>query len=141
MVGGSPLRVLRLSEAGARAIADWRVPAAVGERPARGALARRLLDAGILSPHPAPAAPASTLTVVVPTRDRPAQLARCLASVRASSPRSPVLVVDDASRDPAAVRGVCAEDRAAVIRRDVSGERGRPATAGLPPARRRMWRS
>jgi len=71
VVGGSPLRVLRLSEAGARAIADWRVPAAVGERPARGALARRLLDAGILSPHPAPAAPASTLTVVVPTRDRP----------------------------------------------------------------------
>ena len=124
LVGGSPLRVLRLTEEGARAIGDWGAPSPVGERPARRALARRLLDAGVLSPHPAPAAPTSALTVVVPARDRPAQLARCLEGVRASCPRSPVVVVDDGSRDPAAVHAVCAQHGVAVIRHDVSAGSG-----------------
>ena len=33
LVGGSPLRVLRLTEVGARAIGDWGAPSPVGERP------------------------------------------------------------------------------------------------------------
>jgi mycofactocin system glycosyltransferase len=119
LVGGSPLRVLRLSEDGARAIADWRAPSPVGERPSRRALARRLLDAGVLSPHPAPAARASALTVVVPARDRPARLARCLEGVRASCPRSPIVVVDDGSDDPAAVRASCTQHGVTVIRHHV----------------------
>ena len=127
----SSLRVLRLSTGGARAIGDWGLPSPVGVGPARRALARRLLDAGVLSPHPAPAAPTSALTVVVPVRDRPGQLARCLEGVRASCPRSPVLVVDDGSRDPAAVHAVCAEHRVAVIRRDVSGGAGAARNSGL----------
>ena len=91
VVGGSPLRVLRLTEDGARAIEDWRSPSPVGKRPARRALARRLLDAGVLWPYPTPAAPASALTVVVPARDRPVRLGRCLESIRASCPGCPVI--------------------------------------------------
>ena len=116
LVGGAPLRVLRLSEVGAGAICDWRVASPVGQWPARRALARRLLDAGVLAPHPVPAAPASAVTVVVPVRDRPAELARCLEAVRGSCPEAPVVVVDDGSRDRAAVRSVCTEQGAAVIR-------------------------
>jgi cellulose synthase/poly-beta-1,6-N-acetylglucosamine synthase-like glycosyltransferase len=48
-----------------------------------------------------------TATVVVPTRDRPAQLAACLAALDAqTAPQVEVVVVDDASRDPAAVAAV-----------------------------------
>ena len=50
LVGGSPVRVLRLTAGGARQVAGWLdgepVPDSVGSR----ALARRLLDAGIVHP-------------------------------------------------------------------------------------------
>ncbi len=50
IVGGSPVRVLRLTPAGARQVASWfagtPVPSGAGAR----ALARRLLDAGIAHP-------------------------------------------------------------------------------------------
>jgi mycofactocin glycosyltransferase len=131
LVGGTPLRVLRLTAEGARAIAEWGAPSPVGDLPARRALARRLLDAGVLSPYPARAAPTSALTVVVPTRDRPAHLARCLEAVRASCPQSPIVVVDDGSRDPAAVHAACAEHGVAVIRHDVSGGAAAARNSGL----------
>ena len=43
------------------------------------------------------------MTVVIPVRDRHAELARCLAGL-AEAPR--VIVVDDGSRDPAAISSV-----------------------------------
>ena len=59
LVGGSPVRVLRLTPAGARQVAAWfagePVPPGAGAR----ALARRLLDAGIA--HPDFAAPGGLL--------------------------------------------------------------------------------
>jgi mycofactocin system glycosyltransferase len=118
LVGGSPFRVLRLTEDGARAISEWETPSPVGECLARRVLARRLLDVDILAAHPAPAAAMSALTVVVPVRDRPAQLARCLDAVLTTCPESPVIVVDDGSRDRAAVHAVCLERGVAVSRHD-----------------------
>jgi mycofactocin system glycosyltransferase len=120
LVGGSPFRVMRLTEAGARTVAGWQAPAPVGEQPAHRDLARRLLDAGILSAEPGPAAPTPELAVVVPVRDRPVELARCLDSVAASCPASPVVVVDDGSADPAAIEAVCLARGARVIRHDAS---------------------
>src|SRR5918996_2516463 len=90
--GGSPLRVLRLSRAGAELVSRWRAGAAVGDGLDERRLARRLLDAGIAHPeppaagdpsHPDPPAAGdpARLTVVVPVRDRPAELARCLAAI------------------------------------------------------------
>jgi len=110
IVGGSPVRVLRLTPAGARQVGGWfagtPLPAGAGAR----ALARRLLDAGIAHPDLAAVRPATgesggtaarafaapvdavsaeetrcpgpaEVTVVIPVRDRHTELARCLAGL------------------------------------------------------------
>jgi len=51
LVGGSPLRLLRLSPAGARRVAAWWQGEPVGEALAERRLARRLLDAGLAHPQ------------------------------------------------------------------------------------------
>jgi glycosyltransferase involved in cell wall biosynthesis len=58
------------------------------------------------------------ISVVVPTRDRPERLATCLAALeRQTTPRLEILVVDDASRDAAAVAAVVAgAPRARLVR-------------------------
>src|SRR5690348_15272987 len=52
LVGGSPVRVLRLTPAGARQVAAWLSGAPVPANTAARTLARRLLDAGIAHPEP-----------------------------------------------------------------------------------------
>jgi mycofactocin system glycosyltransferase len=156
LVGGSPVRVLRLTPAGARQVAAWfagePVPSGAGAR----TLARRLLDAGIAHPdfaapgaavaqpvgtahRPVPAPPGTPrspatadVTVVIPVRDRHAELARCLSGLR-GLPH--VIVVDDASADPQAIRRIAAEHGAAVIRRPVNGGPGAARNTGLAAAR------
>lgn len=58
------------------------------------------------------------LSVVVPTRDRPARLAVCLAALeRQTAPQLEIVVVDDASRDARAVaEAVAAVPRARLVR-------------------------
>ena len=101
--GGSPARVLRLTGAGQRALAELR------DGPVRstagGTLARRLTDAGLAHPRPPALAGPPDVTVVIPVRDRPELLDRCLTAL---GRRYPVLVVDDGSLDPAAIAGVAA---------------------------------
>ena len=95
ITGGYPTRVLRLSPAGARHVTGWWSGAPVPGHPKARVLARRLLDTGIA--HPAPdgallisgltSGPASgapgpdDVTVVIPVRDRAAELARCLGGL------------------------------------------------------------
>jgi hypothetical protein len=133
VVGGSPLRLVSLTERGARVLAGWSapVPAPVGDAPGRRRLARRLLDAGLLTPHPAPEPSTAQLTVIVPARDRPAALARCLNAIAAACPDSPVIVVDDGSADPASVRAACAARGARLL---VGGD---PEPRGPAAARNR----
>jgi mycofactocin glycosyltransferase len=104
MVGGSPARLVRLGARAARLLDGGRLTVA---DPASAALARRLLDAGVVHPRPAPA-PAQDTTVVIPIRDRAGQLDRLLAALRADPATSglPVLVVDDGSEDPRALARV-----------------------------------
>ena len=135
LLGGVPLRLVRLSPAGARVAAAW----ARGERPAAdGArmLARRLLDAGIAHPRPSGAgAPRlDEVTVIVPVRDRPRQLRRCLAAVAAAErpgagPRR--LVVDDGSQDAEAVAAVAAQAGARLLRRERAGGPAAARNSGL----------
>jgi glycosyltransferase involved in cell wall biosynthesis len=68
------------------------------------------------------------LSVVVPTRDRPAALARCLGALaRQTAPSLEVVVVDDASHDARAVRDAVA--RACPTARVVPGPGRGPAAA------------
>ena len=114
--GGSPARVLRLTDAGQAA---WReLRAAPVCSAASGMLARRLTDAGLA--HPRPPRPTMTpdVTVVVPAYDRAHLLDRCLAALGHDNP---VLVVDDGSADEAAVAEVAARHGARLLRRAANG--------------------
>jgi mycofactocin glycosyltransferase len=140
LAGGYPVRVLRLTPSGARRVAGWWSGTPVPDDPRARALARRLLDAGIAHPAPGPGAPESPLglddvTVVIPVRDRQAELARCLAGL-SGCPRGPaaVIVVDDGSGDPAAMARVASGAGARVLRRPVNGGPGAARNTGLAAA-------
>ena len=144
ITGGYPTRVLRLTGAGARHVAGWWSGTPVPGNPKARALARRLLDTGIAHPAldgtgPVSTGPVSTgpaaqpgpdeVTVVIPVRDRAAALARCLAGL-AEARR--VIVVDDGSRDPAAIASAAAG--AGVLRRPVNGGPAAARNTGLAAA-------
>ncbi len=109
--GGQPARVLRLSAAGAAALARLR------QGPVRetveGRVARRLTDAGLAHPVPPAGTASPEVTVVVPVLDRPAALERCLASLGG---HHPVVVVDDGSVDEWAIRETAARHGASLVR-------------------------
>ena len=75
---------------------------------------------------PGPAQP--DVTVVIPARDRPAYLDRCLAAL---GPGYPVIVVDDGSRQAAEIAGLCRWHGATLIRRPASGGPGPARNDGL----------
>ena len=96
LLGGSPLRLFRISERARQLVARWKARAPVG--PGRGAqlLARRLVSSGAFAARPDDGALGPPdVTVVVPVRDRPAQLDRVLGALRGMD----CIVVDDASAD------------------------------------------
>ena len=121
LIGGSPFRMMRLSEAGARTVDRW-IDGAPVRTGAEATLARRLLDAGSMHPLVSPAADRDA-TVVTPVRDEPA-----LTTLPTGD--RPTIVVDDGSSPP-----IGPIDGARVIRRDVSGGPGAARTDGLALAR------
>ena len=147
LLGGSPTRLLRLTTAGARQVAGWWAGVPVPDNRQARALARRLLDAGIA--HPAldagPAPGPADVTVVIPVRDRHAELTRCLAALNRTAPNRaapnraglglPIIVVDDCSADPAAIAAIAAAAGARVLRRPVNGGAGAARNMGLAAAR------
>jgi mycofactocin glycosyltransferase len=126
LFGGSPARALRLSAAGRAALAELRAGPVCSA--AGGALARRLTDAGLAHPRPPAAAAAADVTVLIPVRDRPQELDRCLAALGGIYP---VLVVDDGSADQAATAAVAARHGATLIRRPVAGGPASARNTGL----------
>ena len=133
LVGGQPIRVLRLRTAGAARVDGWAAGEPIGRAPGGRALARRLLDAGIAHPRPpAGAGPAATdVTVVIPVRDRAGGLAETL---QALEPTAPVVVVDDGSQVPVGpMTTSMSTDGVAVIRHD--------APRGPAAARNTGWRA
>jgi mycofactocin glycosyltransferase len=105
LLGGSPLRLLRLSARARELLAGDRL---VVRDATSAELAARLLDAGLASPD-LPPRPADDVTVVIPVRDRPYALARLLTALRRDPATAslPVVVVDDGSTAPVApVAGV-----------------------------------
>ena len=87
-----------------------------------------LTDSGLAHPVP-PALPvAPAVTVIVPVRDRAELLGRCLAGFSAGSL---VVVVDDASLDPAAIAQITARHGARLIRREINGGPAAARNTGL----------
>jgi mycofactocin glycosyltransferase len=116
LFGGSPARLLRLSAAGVRAFGELRFRPVMS--PDTGRLARRLTDTGLAHPRPPASGQPLEVTVVIPVRDRAGALDSCLSALGA---RYPVIVVDDGSRDPAAVARLCDAHGARLQRRPVPG--------------------
>jgi mycofactocin system glycosyltransferase len=130
LVGGSPYRLLRLGPAGARHVAGWWAGEPVAGPPAVQALARRMLAAGMAHPVPAAGPDPRDVTVVIPVRDRTPELRLCLAGLRGCH----VIVVDDGSRDPAAVAAVAAAAGARCLHRAVNGGPAAARNTGLAAA-------
>jgi mycofactocin glycosyltransferase len=116
LFGGSPPRLMRLNPAGVRALEQLRCQP-VGSADT-GRLARRLTDAGLAHPRPPALGGPPSVTVVIPVRDRPAGLERCLTALRGAFP---VIVVDDGSQDAASVARLCHQHGALLLRREVPG--------------------
>ena len=98
VLGGSPIRLFRISARAQRLVRRWQAGHVVGDRPGARLLARRLVSSGAYVPRPTSPAPDFThddVTVVVPVRDRPEELDRLLGIVGDLA----CVVVDDASAD------------------------------------------
>ncbi|GAA4871979.1 mycofactocin biosynthesis glycosyltransferase MftF [Saccharopolyspora cebuensis] len=105
LLGGSPLRVLRLGAAGAALVGRWLDGDPVTPRAAERALADRIVHSGLAHPrYPASRWGPADVAVVIPVRDDTAGAARVADAVAGVAD---VLVVDDGSAAPvpgAAVR-------------------------------------
>lgn len=135
VVGGAPVRVLRLGPGGAGAVDALARGLPAGAVTGGRRLARRLADAGIAHPRPHPATlHRGDVAVVIPVRDRPAGLAATLAGLRCPDGVE-IIVVDDGSVDraaiAAAVRGAGIPAR--LLRHQVA--------AGPAAARNTGWRA
>ena len=99
LIGGAPVRVLKLTAAGAERVDGWMAGRPVGPGRAAGELAARLADASLALPVP-PATPGAwrpAVAIVVPVRDDPAGLAVTTDVLAATAGGVPVIVVDDGS--------------------------------------------
>ncbi len=132
LLGGSPLRLLRLTAEGAAAVCSMREGVTMAEigadRPgSRARLVRRLLASGMV--HPRQGAPGPShrdVAVVVPVRDRAEELPRLLAHL---GPVGEVVVVDDGSIDDSG--SVAEQAGARVLRRARSGGPAAARNTGL----------
>jgi mycofactocin system glycosyltransferase len=114
LLGGSPLRLFRISERARELVDRWRNGAAVGPRRSAQILARRLASGGAFNPEPTSSTLGPTdVTVVVPVRDRPAQLDRLLDQLEGEG--LACIVVDDASADAGATKEIAERHGAAFM--------------------------
>lgn len=130
LLGGSPLRLLRLSQRGATVVDDLVDGSPVGSGGVRGRLARRLLDGGLAHPVPL-TTPDLSVAFVIPVRDHADDLADLLDGIAPVAADRTVLVVDDGSAAPDAIEAAVA-GRGRILRH----ERSR----GPAAARNTGWR-
>jgi len=111
LIGGSPLTAFRLSGRARRLLAGDKVTVT---DESTGRIADRLLATNLGIPDLLNVAETTVeaLTVVIPVRDRTAQLNRTLAALAPLA----CVVVDDASEDPAAIAAVAARHAAQLLR-------------------------
>jgi mycofactocin system glycosyltransferase len=130
IAGGSPWKLMRLTDQGAGLVAQWLDGRALNGDPAAGVLARRLVDGGLLHPARTPRAPhPGEVDLVVPVRDAVEQLEALLRC--ASSPGLRVVVVDDGSVDGPAHARIAESHGASLVRRESPGGPAAARNTGL----------
>ncbi|MGZ4729792.1 MAG: mycofactocin biosynthesis glycosyltransferase MftF [Acidimicrobiales bacterium] len=135
LIGGSPMRLMRMTAAGSRLVDRLASGEELGTGTGARRLARRLLDRGMAHPRVVPsAAGADEVTVVIPVFDRAAGLERTLAAIaRADVLPGAIVVVDDGSPGdgPAAAAAVAAAAGARFVARPGRGGPGAARNSGL----------
>ncbi len=125
LLGGTPVRLLRLSPTAQRLLANGRVEVCDDTS---AQLARTLLDATVAHPRPGGGPSRQDVTVVIPVRDNHSGLCRLVMSL----PALRVIVVDDGSERPVDTSGfpdsVCRVD---VIRHEYSRGPAAARNSGL----------
>jgi mycofactocin glycosyltransferase len=112
LMGGSPLRLFRITSRAKDLVQRWEAGAPVGHRRNEQLLARRLVASGAFLPRPGtPRFSVGDVTVVIPVRDRPEQLERLLSALAGV----PCVVVDDASSDAARTRQIVEKSGATLV--------------------------
>lgn len=132
LIGGSPIRLVRLSEAGGRVLDRWLGGSPLGDSASELKLANRLLDSGMVHPRIERAAAMRSYGFVIPVHDDADGLAKTLGALRRSHLVEPVVVVDDASADPDSVRAIASRYDAVVVAHSTN--------AGPAAARNTGWR-
>ena len=129
IVGGSPFRAMRLNDPAREALDDLLEHGVRSDDTQVGPFARRLVAAGMLTPSwPSPPRDREqAVTLVVPVKDRPDQLAALLASLGTLR----IIVVDDGSTDAARVEEVTQRYGARLIRLDESQGPSAARNAGM----------
>lgn len=149
LIGGAPLRLVRLTETGAAVAAGLARGEAVGADGGARRLARRLVDAGMCHPRPprSVCGSAGRVTIVIPVLDRSAGLEHTLRSLQVTGPAEAaaaetgpaagpdVIVVDDGSgpHEAATISAAAQRFGARLVRREVTG--------GPAAARNTGWRA
>ena len=123
VLGGAPWGIVRIASAARPFVLRLKAAGAAGLVPSSGverAVVDMLVPRGII--HPLPIRdyqPTSVVEVVVPAYERPDLLDKCLTALRADSPQTHIIVVDDASTS-AAVGDVARAHGATLIRHPVN---------------------
>ncbi len=130
LLGGAGLRIVKLTQQGADVVSGWLAGAAVGDSSGERALARRMLDSGLVHPVTTPGDPAE-ITVVVPVHNDATALAGLLKRLEGLR----IVVVDDGSDDEAAVRAAAERFGAGLLRRRHSSGPGPARNDGLAEVR------
>ena len=120
LIGGTPFRIVRLSNDHAAALAAWRQGEPVGDNEERRRFARALVASNLAQPCPPTRALKPYVDAVVPVRDRPRQLHRLLRALTGlpdSEYVREVVVVDDASSDQDLTARVVEDGLGRLVRR------------------------
>lgn len=136
LAGGSPWRLVRLSQPAAGFASRLRARGDEGLVPDASdvAAAHVLVERGLAHPAPVPCAGPHDVTVVVPAYGRPDSLARCLEALAGLT----VIVVDDATPDPRALRDVVEAHGATYLRLEVNAGPGAARNAGAAACESRL---
>lgn len=129
LFGGSPFRLMRLSERGARMLDAWVAGEPVEDSAEALQLQQRLLAAGLLHPIVDPVM-RDDVGFVVPVFEDPVGLEATLVAIRSEFPAAPVVVVDDASADVESHREIAGRQGTDMIAHSVNQGPGAARNTG-----------